>query len=210
MAIFYTPPGYSGQSELTASTGLTVVEQGTWRFSQSGYNDSATFGASLTGPSRGDPGAPTVDPGAGTLHLSAQDWTIAEIGNQLTSYTDGEVTYPASKCRIQVTGQWKIVRQPNSNSFNSQGVIYSGRTETDEGNRDMGEFLLNFTTTPPVTYVIQGADVTGGALNTFSSHVFYCRITEAATTDNSNREFQSNSIARPVWAYTYTKSWQTD
>ena len=89
-------------------------------------------------------------------------------------------------------------------------MIYSGRTETDEGNRDMGEFLLNFTTTPPVTYVIQGADVTGGALNTFSSHVFYCRITEAATTDNSNREFQSNSIARPVWAYTYTKSWQTD
>lgn len=208
MPTFITP--YSGSAELTASTGLSVIEQGSWRFSQSGYNDGATFGVSLTGPNRGDPGAPTVSPTAGLLHLRAQNWPIAEIGNELTEYNDGLVTYPASKCRIQVTGQWQVIRQPNSNSFNGVGVIYTGRTETDEGNRDMNPFLLNLTTTPAVTYTIQGSGVDGGAVDTFSNHIFYCRITETATTDNSNHEFQSNSIARPAWVYTYAKSWQTD
>jgi hypothetical protein len=29
------------------------------------------------------------------------------------------------------------------------------------------------------------------------------------STENSNREFQSNTITRPVWAYSYVKQWQT-
>jgi len=56
MSTFYTPPGYTGQAELTASTGLVVTDQGLWRFSQSGYNDGATFGLSLTFPSPQDGG----------------------------------------------------------------------------------------------------------------------------------------------------------
>lgn len=201
MTTFFTPPGYSGTAELTASNGLDVLDQGLWRFSQSGYNDGATFGLSLTVPS------PTQ---GGELSLSAEDWIIAVVGNELTDYTDPDNNYyPASKCRIEVTGQWVVVRQPNSNSFNSQGVFYAGHTHTDSGNRDMGPtFLLNYSS-PFATYVIQGADVDGGAQDTFSSQVFYCRCTESATTDNSNKEFQSNSVCRPVWAYSYSKSWQT-
>lgn len=212
MATFVTPPGFSGQSELSASTGLAVVSQGEWLFSRSGYNDGATFGVSLGGPRRGDPGTPVITVDSGELHLRAQNWPIADVGNTLVAYTDPDSgdTYAASRCRILVTGSWRIIRQPNSNSFNSQGVIYRGLTVTDEGDRDMSPFLLNLFVSADRTYVIQGADVDGGAQNTFSDHVFFCRITESATTDNSNREFQSNSIARPVWSYTYSKSWQTD
>lgn len=199
MSTFITP--YSGTAELTVSSGLSILDQGLWKLSQPGYNDGATFGVSLWYPRPLE---------SGTLHLRAQNWTIAEIGNQLTSYDDGSTVWPASRCRIQVIGQWQIIRRPNSNSFNSQGIIYTGTTETDEGNRTMNPYLLNLATTPLVTYTIQGADVTGGAQNTFSSHVFYCRITESATSENSNKEFQSNSIARPAWAYAYTKSWQID
>jgi hypothetical protein len=198
--IFYTPPGYTGQAELTASTGLAVVDQGLWRFSQAGYNDGATFGLSLTAPS------PT---NGGNLDLSATDWPIATVGNELTSYTDPDSgqTYPPSQCRIQVIGRWQIVRQPNSNSFNSIGVTWAGHTHTDQGDRAVGPYLLNYISDYAV-YVIQGADVTGGAQDTFSNHDFYCNFTESATTDNSNKEFQSNTIIRPIWAYTYTKSWE--
>lgn len=210
MSDFLTPSGFSGQAELTASNGLDVVTSGEWRFSESGYNDGATFGVSLGGPRRGDPGAATITADSGELHLRAQAWSIATIGNTLTAYTDPGtgITYPAESCRIQVTGAWQVVRQPNSNSFNSQGVIYRGVTTTDEGDRTMNPFLLNLIVPVQHTYVIQGAAVTGGAQDTFTPHVFFCRITESATTDNSNREFQSNSIARPVWAYSYSKSWQ--
>lgn len=200
MPTFITP--YSGSAELTASTGLTVTDQGLWTFSKNTYNDGATFGLSLTYPK------PLT---GGNLHLSATDWTIADIGNSLTSYTDPDtgITYPASQCRIEVTGRWQVIRQPNSDSFNSQGVEYSGHTHTDLGNRDMGPvFLLTFNT-DYATYVIQGANVSGGAQDTFSGHEFYCRVTESATSDNSNREFQSNSITRPAWVYQYSKSWQT-
>lgn len=201
MTTFYTPSGYSGTAELTASNGLDILDSGLWRFSQSGYNDRATFGLSLTIPS------PTS---GGELSLRAENWNIAVVGNELTDYVGPDETfYPASKCRITVTGQWVVTRQPNSNSFNSQGVSYSGHTHTDLGNRNMGPvFLLNYTS-PTATYVIQGSEVTGGAEDTFSSQIFYCRCTESATTDNSNKEFQSNSVCRPVWAYTYSKSWQT-
>ena len=201
MATFFTPPGFSGTAELTASNGLTVVQQGLWRFSLAGFNDGATFGVSLTHP------APLA---AGVLELRAQAWPIAVVGNTLTAYTDPGtgITYPAEACRIQVQGAWQVVRQPNSNSFNGIGVIYSGTTDTDQGQRTMQGYLLNFVATQPDVYVIQGSAVTGGAQDTFTPHVFFCQITESATTDNSNREFQSNSIARPVWVYSYSKSWQ--
>ena len=209
MPTFITP--FQGQAELTASNGLSIIEQNAWRFSQSGYNDGATFGASLTGPARGDPGAPASVPSPGLLSLQARNWPIAVIGNQLTDYVgEDSQLYPASRCRILIVGQWIVTRRPNSNSFNSQGVIYQGRTETDAGSRDMQPFLLNLISTPLATYVIQGADVEGGAKDTFSQHLFYCHITESATTENSNHEFQSNSIARPIWSYTYSKSWQLD
>jgi hypothetical protein len=71
----------------------------------------------------------------------------------------------------------------------------------------MNPNLLTFFT-DLATYTIQGANVTGGAQDTFTNHEFYCRITEAATSDNSNKEFQSNTISRPVWAYSYSKSWE--
>ena len=198
MPTFITP--YSGQAELTAANGLQVVESGLWTYSLSGYNDGATFGLSLTHPN------PT---NGQQLYLQAQDWTIADIGNELTSYTDPNtsITYPASQCRITVTGYWLVVRQQNSNSFNGQGVMYNGKTETDLGERTMNPNLLTFSTREAV-YVIQGADVSGGAQNTFSSRVFYCKATEAATSDNSNKEFQSNTITRPAWVYSYSKSWQ--
>jgi len=199
MSTFITP--FSGQAELTASTGLSVTESGLWRFSQSGYNDGATFGLSLTHPS---------PLSGGTLSLRAQGWTIAVIGNSLTAYTDPDtmITYPAARCRITVTGRWQVTRQQNSNSFNGQGITYAGETITDQGGRSQGPYLLSYTG-PLETYVIQGAAVTGGAEDTFSSHVFFVTCTESATSDNSNKEFQSNSVTRPTWQYTYAKSWQT-
>jgi hypothetical protein len=210
MSVFITP--FAGTAQLTASTGLVVQSQARWRFSQAGFNDGATFGVSLGGPERSAPGAPVFTADSGVLELRAQGWTIAGAGNTLTAYTDPDtgITYAADRCRIEVTGGWVVPRRPNSNSFNGPGVIYRGVTETDEGSRSMTPFLLNYRTFDLRTYRIQGAAVTGGAQDTFTSHVFFCRVTESATTDNSNREFQSNSIARPVWAYTYSKSWQTD
>lgn len=217
MPTFITP--YSGTAELNISNGLSIVEQGRWEVNRTSINDGATLGVSLGGPQRktGDfyygpgPKEPAALVASGELHLRAQDWPIADIGNDLTSYTDPEthITYPADKCRIQVTGFWQVIRRPNSDSFNSQGVIYQGLTRTDQGDREMDPWLLNFIASP-VTYTKQGSGVTGGAIDTFSDHVFFCKINEAATTFNSNREFQSNSIARPVWAYDYSKSWQTD
>ena len=214
--IFYTPPGYSGQAELSASTGLEIIDQGRWRFSQAGYNDGATFGLSLTWPDnpKGEYsyGAPTtVKPQTGgLLSLAAKDWPISTVGNTLQSYDDP--TYgvlPATQCRIQVTGRWVVTRQQNSNSFNGIGVFYDAHTSTDQGDRAMNPSLLNLIT-PLAVYTIQGADVTGGALDTFSDHDFWCRATESATSNNSNKEFQSNTIIRPVWAYTYTMSWEID
>lgn len=217
--IFYTPPGYSGSAVLTASTGLTIVNQSRWRFSQAGYNDGATFGLSLSWPDKtvngqydyGPPGQKIKPLSGGLLEVEAQDWTIPVIGNQLTSYTDPDTsqTYPASQCRILITGQWKVNRLPNSNSYNSFGVSWVGITETDLGTREMDPYLLNYYS-PSASYVIQGANVTGGAENTFSDHKFYCRVTESATSDNSNHEFQSNTITSPVWAFTYSKSWEID
>lgn len=200
MASFFTPPGYSGIAELSASSGLEITNQALWKFSDSGYNDGATFGLSLTHPK------PLT---GGTLLLSAQNWTISTIGNSLTSYTDPNtgITYPEEKCRILITGRWVVTRQPNSNSFNGVGVIYTGSTVTDLGSRLMTPFLLDYVS-PEASYVIQGSDVVGGALDTFSSHIFSCEIQESAATDNSNREFQSNSIAKPVWIYNFSKSWQ--
>lgn len=201
MPTFITP--FSGQSELTVSTGLEITESGLWRFSQAGYNDGATFGVSLYHP------APTE---SGTLAVRAQNWTIARIGNSLTAYTDPStgVTYGADRCRIEVRGQWQVTRRPNSNSYESIGVEYTGATETDQGSRTMDPYLLSLATTPLVTYRIQGAVVEGGALDTFSTHEFFCRCRHTVRTDNSNRLFVSNSTARPAWVYTYSKSWQID
>lgn len=197
MVTFITP--YYGQSELTASNGLVVITPGLWRFSQQGYNDGATFGLSMTYPS---------PESGGELYLRAQDWNIPG-GTSLTSYTDPDthITYPSSSCRITITGRWVVIRQQNSNSFNGFGVEYGGRTSTDAGDRDMGPYLLNYEG-PLSTYIIQGSGVQGGEQNTFSNHVFECRITETSSSDNSNREYQSNTIVRPVWAYTWSRSWQ--
>jgi hypothetical protein len=199
MPTFVTP--YSGSAELTASNGLTVVDAGLWRFSQAGYNDGATFGLSLTHPT------PTS---GGLLHLRGENWPIAVVGNELTSYTDPAtgITYGPTACRIVVSGAWSVIRQPNTNSFNSVGVDYAGTTVTDLGDRQMSSYLLSYTS-PVATYIIQGSAVDGGAVDTFSTRVFSCRITESTTSPNSNKEYQSNSISRPVWAYTYSKSWQT-
>lgn len=201
MASFFTPPGYSGTAELTASNGLGIDNQGLWKFSDSGYNDGATFGLSLTHPK---------PLSGGKLELSAQGWTISTVGNELTSYTDPSTgtVYPEDHCRILITGQWVVSRQPNSNSFNGVGVIYTASTVTDQGSRSMTPYLLDYIS-PETSYVIQGSGVIGGAQDTFSTHVFSCEIQESAATDNSNREFQSNSIVRPVWVYTFSKSWQT-
>lgn len=229
MPSFITPPGYSGTAELTASNGLDIVEQGRWTFSQSGYNDGATFGVSIGGPvssaqydygadTRGayadfstgyQPPPPSQGQPSGLLHLRAENWTIPVIGNTLTSYTDPDtgITYPASQCRITVTGQWIVARQVNSNAWNGFVINRVGVTETDQGTREMDPWLLSYTS-PMVTYVIQGADVSGGAMDTFSDHVFYAKVTESANSPNSNREFQSNTIARPVWSFSYSKSWQ--
>jgi hypothetical protein len=210
MPTFVTP--ITGTAELTTLTGLTVISSGRWLFSQAGYNDGATWGVSLGGPVQPAPAAATATVASGVLHLSAQGWRIAGAGNTLTSYTDPStgITYGPELCRILVTGAWRVPRRPNSNSFNSTGVIYTGLTETDEGERSMTPYLLNYETYAPRSYVIQGSAVAGGAEDTFTPHVFFCRCSESVTTDNSNREFQSNSTARPIWAYTYSKSWQTD
>ena len=199
MPTFVTP--YSGSAELTANTGLTVISPGLWRYSQAGYNDGASFGLSLGHP----------NPLSGELlHLRAEDWTIAVIGNELTSYTDPatSITYGPELCRILVTGAWSVIRQQNSNSYNSFNITYVATTVTDLGDRDMNPSLLNYTS-PQATYVIQGSGVAGGAQDTFSNHVWEFRATESAASTNSNKEFQSNTITRPVWAYTYSKSWQT-
>lgn len=217
MPTFITP--YSGSAQLTASNGLEIVEQGRWQFNRFSYADGATFGVTLDFPTRNLQG-PYYDVNAnpppphplesGLLHLRAVNWTIADIGNELTTYTEpGGPTYPATKCRITVTGAWWVVRAQISASYNSFGINYAGRTETDQGGRDMGDDLLTYQA-QPATYIIQGSGVGGGAQNTFSDHEFYCKITESATTINSNRAFASNTSARPVWAYVYTKSWQTD
>jgi len=210
MPTFITP--ISGTAQLTTATGLTVISQGAWLFSQSGYNDSISWGVSLGGPTESAPKAATATVDSGLLHLRAQNWTIAGTGNTLTAFTDPAtgITYGPERCRILITGAWSVPRRVNSNSFNSTGVIYTGLTETDEGSRSMTPYLLNYETYAPVSYVIQGAAVTGGAQDTFSPQVFFCRCTESVTTDNSNREFQSNSIAAPAWSYSYAKSWQTD
>jgi hypothetical protein len=192
MPTFITP--FSGSAELTANSGLTVIDTGLWRYSQAGYNDGATFGLSLTHPN------PTS---GGLLHLSAENWPIAVVGNELTSYTDPAtgITYGPTLCRIVVSGAWSVIRQPNTNSFNSVGVDYAGTTVTDLGDREMSSYLLSYTS-PVATYIIQGSAVDGGAVDTFSTRVFSCRITESTTSPNSNKEYQSNSISRPVWAYT--------
>ena len=216
MPTFITPSGYSGTAELTANTGLTIVDQSRWTYSKQGYNDGATFGVSLSWPDKatgefsyGQPAQQITPEFSGELSLRAVDWPIAVIGNELTSYTDPNtsITYTAAQCKITVTGRWQVVRQPNSNSFNSIGVFYNGTTETDQGTRTMNPYLLTYIT-PPATYIIQGADVTGGAQDTFSNQVFFCKCRHSTTSNNSNREYQSNSIARPVWAYSYSKSWQ--
>jgi hypothetical protein len=199
MPTFVTP--YSGSEELTASNGLSVIDAGLWTFGRQGYNDGATFGLSL--------GHPNPLSG-GLLHLRAEDWPIAEVGNELTSYTDPDtsITYGPELCRIVVTGAWQVIRQQNSNSYNSFNITYSATTATDLGDRSMNPYLLSFVS-PTATYIIQGAGVDGGAQDTFTTRVFECRATETAASTNSNREFQSNTITRPVWAYTYSKSWQT-
>jgi hypothetical protein len=198
--IFITPPGFSGSGRLSASTGLSVLAQGIWLFSQSGYNDGESFGVSMTYPQPAD---------SGTLLLRAQDWRIAVIGNELTDYVDPETgqTYSAQQCRIEVQGYWSVTRRPNSNSYNSFGVNYVGNTATDQGSRRFQGFPQGLVTQTAV-YRIQGSEVSGGALDTFSSHVFFCECEEATASDNSNRLYQSNSIATPVWIYSYSKSWQ--
>ena len=199
MPTFITP--YSGSAELTASNGLTVVEPGLWTFSRQGYNDGATFGLSLGHPK----------PLTGNLlHLRAEDWPIAVVGTELTSYTDPAtgLTYGPELCRIVITGAWQVIRQQNSNSYNSFNITYSATTVTDLGDREMNPYLLNYSS-PTATYVIQGSGVDGGAQDTFTNHVWEFRATETAASTNSNREFQSNTVTRPVWAYAYSKSWQT-
>jgi hypothetical protein len=197
---FITPPGFAGSSVLSASTGLSVITQGNWTFSRAGYNNGETFGVSLGYPNLQD---------SGVLLLRAENWSISVIGNELSSYTDPDTdqTYSADQCRIQVTGYWSVIRQPNSNSYNSFGVTYTGITITDQGSREFQGFPLSFVSNP-VTYVIQGSAVTGGARDTFSNHVFFCECSETSTSDNSNRLYQSNTVATPIWIYSYSKSWE--
>ena len=202
MPTFITPIGYSGSAELTAANGLQIVSLGHWRYSQAGYNDGATFGVSLTYP----------EPlSSEQLRISATNWPIATIGNQLISYTDPDsgITYSADRCRIEIIGRWNVLRQVNSNSYNSFGVEHTGLTETDQGSESMTPYLLSFTAEWS-KYVIQGSDVAGGTVDTFSSREFWCQLTESAASDNSNKLFQSNTIARPVWQYQYSMSWQID
>jgi hypothetical protein len=219
VAQFKTPDGSSGQAELTAASGLEILDQGLWRYSQAGYNDGITFGLSIVGPDArqradfygGDAQGTAPMQSGGELHLRAQGWTIAHIGNQLQSWTDPDtgVTYGADRCQIRVQGRWVVARGTNSNSMNSQGCMYHGHTRTDLGDRIMTPTLLTLETVS-ATYVIQGADVEGGAQDTFTPHVWFCRCTETVTTDNSNRSFQSNTLVSPRWVYQYQRSWQID
>lgn len=199
MTTFITP--YSGNAELTASNGLEIINQGLWGFRQQGYNDGATFGLSLTYPS---------PESGGELHVRAENWPIAVVGNTLTEYIDPVTheVYPADKCRIVVTGFWSVIRQQNSNSYNSFNISYQGTTVTNLGDRTLNPNLLTYTS-PTVSYVIQGAGVDGGAMDTFSTQIFECRVTEHSSSTNSNKEYQSNTITRPVFVYAYSKSWQT-
>lgn len=203
MPTFLTPPGNTGSAVLSASTGLDIVDIALYKFSGPGFNNGQTFGLTLTHPK---------PLSGGELHLRAQNWYIGSIGNDLTSYTDPDtgITYPASRCRITVTGHWLVVRKQNSNSFNSLGILYSGRTETDQASREMTDNDLLNLSPPDATYVIQGADVEGGAINNFSPRVFYCKVTEHATSDNSNKQFASNTVTTPTWPYVWTRSWQVD
>lgn len=212
MSTFITPD--TGTAELTAVNGLLIVSSGEWRRNPNGSGDGTSFGLSLSGPDVGGnfyggtgpiPGPPQS---GGELHLSAQGWSIPG-GNALTSYTYDGTTYGPERCRITITGRWWVPRQPNTDSFNSVGIFYSATTTTDLGSRSMNPWLLNFES-DPATYIIQGADVQGGAQDTFTDHVFYCRLTESVTSDNSNRSYQSNSITRPVWIYQYQRAWQID
>lgn len=220
MPTFITPSGYSGSAELNASSGLTVVDQGRWFFSRQGYNDGATFGLGLNWPTHpgGDyqfdygPYTPPMHPqSGGLLNLTAENWSIPVIGNTLQSYTDTDtgITYGPDRCRITVLGRWQVERYVNTNSYNSFNVQFIGTSETDQGGRTMNPDLLSYTS-PTTAYYIQGNSVTGGALDTFSNHLFYVRVTEEASTTNSNAEFQSNTITRPIWSYSYAMSWQID
>lgn len=218
MPTFITP--YSGNAELTASNGLDIIHLARWQFNKFSYADGATFGVTIAFPNRDlngpyyDANANPPPPGpleSGELHVRGQNWTIADIGNSLTAYTDPDtaITYPATKCRILVTGYWRIVRAQINASYNSFGVRYAGWTYTDQGEREMEAGALQTYTNSPVTYVIQGSGVDGGAQDTFSPHVWFAKITESASSVNSNRAFASNTFARPVWYYAYSKSWQT-
>ena len=198
MTTWIEPPDQAGDAELTVATGLGIVSQDLWTLSLAGYNDGATFGLSLTYP-RPEAG--------GELLVQAQDWYIGTIGNELVAYTDPStgITYGADRCQIQISGQWQIIRQENSNSFVSFGIEHGGVTETDQGSRDYWGTLY----TPRQTFVIQGAVVPGGAQDTFTTRLFRVRATETATSDNSNRLFQSNTILRPAWVYSYMRRWYT-
>ena len=220
MPTFITPPGYSGSAALNASTSLTVIDQGRWFFSKQGFNDGASFGLGLhwpTSPSgdffydNGPYNPPPHPQSGGILYLTAENWTIPVIGNTLQSYTDPDtsITYGPDRCQILLVGKWQVYRQQNSNSYNSFNIAYIGTTETDQGGRSMDPDLLTYDS-PNTAYVIQGSSVEGGARDSFSDHLFYVRVTEEASTTNSNNEFQSNTITRPVWTYTYAMSWQID
>ena len=192
------PPDQQGDAELTVATGLEIRSQDLWTLSLSGYNDGATFGLSLTYP-RPEAG--------GELVVEAQNWPVANIGNDLIPYTDPDtgITYGADRCQILVSGQWQIIRQENSNSFVSFGVTHGGVTETDQGSRDYWGTLY----TPRQTFRRQGAAVPGGAQDTLTTRMWRVRATETATSENSNRLFQSNTILRPAWVYRYLRRWYT-
>ena len=220
MPTFITPPGYSGSAELNASNGLEIIYQGRWTFSQQGFNDGASFGLALNWPTHpgGDyqfdygPYTPPMHPqSGGLLNLTAENWSIPVIGNTLQSYTDPDtsITYGPELCQIMLVGKWQVYRQQNANSYNSFNIEYNGTTETDQGGRNMNPDLLTYIS-PNTAYVIQGSSVEGGPRDTFSNHIFYASVTEEASTTNSNGEFQSNTITRPVWTYTYAMSWQID
>lgn len=215
-----TPPGDQGQAQLTASTGLEIQDLGRWRFSQAGYNDGATFGLSLGWPAGAESAQdfywgprdrqPPPQSG-GELSLRAQDWSVATIGNQLTSWTDPAtgITWGLERCQILVQGRWQVQRLPNSNSFVSIGISWQGITDTDTGGREMYPWLLDYVG-PMRQYLRQGAATPGGAQDTLTTHVLHCRCTEITTSDNSNHEYQSNTLCRPVWAYSWQRRWWVD
>jgi len=201
MPTFITPPELSGTAELTTGQGLVVIQSGLWQRDPASLPPGVSWAVSLTYPQPQE---------SGLLHLRAQGWSIPG-GNELTPYTDTStgITYSAEQARITVRGRWQVDRRPNSDSYNSFGVLYSGRTETDLGSRDMDPWLLGYTS-PLATYIIQGSAVEGGAQDTFTPRMFECRITETVRSDNSNRQYQSNSLAQPRWQYQYLRQWQTD